>query len=106
MRLWKDRPLEFRRLPRPAAVGGYFNPADSPCTGPSEACDLVESLGSNPLSAGGARDYRIRSQFKLEPAGFAIGIFAGLHNSLVRVGFPLLKVGPVHHLDSSQKFHT
>src|SRR5579863_3616713 len=105
MRLWKHWPLKFRGLPRPAGVGGYFDSAYSPCAGPSEASDLVKSLSPDPLSAGWAGDHRIRTQFELEPAGFAIGILSLAHNSLIGISFPLLKVGSVHHFDSSQKFY-
>src|ERR1700686_1384196 len=105
MRLWKHRSLKFCGLPRPTAVGGYFDPADGACSGPSQASDLVKSRGPNPLSAGRACDNRIRPKFELEPARFAVRILALLHNSLGGIGLPLLKVGPVHHLDSSQKFY-
>src|ERR1700722_1723096 len=61
MRFWNHRPLEFRVLPGPAVVGGDFDLADGTRPGPGQPGDFVISVDVQLLSAGRARNYRIRT---------------------------------------------
>ena len=61
-RLSMYRLLKLGVLPCPAAVGGYFDPADGAGTGPSYAGNLVKSASGQPLFAGRKSDDRFSSK--------------------------------------------
>src|ERR1700680_513095 len=88
------RRLKLGVLPTPAAVGGYFHPANGAPARPSQATDLVESRAGQLLSRGSKGDDRFRSNLDSQRDDFR-----------VLLKMPIVVIGhviPVHHLDSPQ----